>query len=319
MDVVDRILADAGVRWRESLPPAPEVSAFLPALRAARPARWPRLVGVGVVLGLVAFVGARTLLSLNLPVGPAIGSSPATAVSAGDAVWGYGSVTIDLSAGTVLCRAVVVSARMGAQPSCSPNHVVLGSVDARALPGAHDIGGVPVADGLIVKGRWSGDALVVESIEEGRPALDPVPPAPCSAPSGGWVSLPNSPEELERVTRELGAAVEARRDVYSGVWIAADGSGGSVSVVGTVGDPTAAAAELRSRYPYALCVVSVEYSRDALEVLTGFFTKSDLSWQATVDPRRDRLIVDLPMVDAAAEALFRAHPEALARPLLVKR
>jgi hypothetical protein len=319
MSDVETILAEAGARWRASLPPEPDVNQFLPALRAARPARWRRLVPVAVGLAVVGFLGVRTLTAINGPTGPGIGAGPARALAAGDAVWGYGSVMIDPNLGPVLCRSVVVSARIGGGPNCSPNHIVLAGVQGSSLPGSHDIAGIPVADGLIVRGHWTGTVLAVDSIEQGAAAVDPTPAVTCTAPAEGWASPPASAEGLEQAGETLQAAVDAQPDHYSGSWTTNTETGTSVAVVGTLDDPASARDALQKVYPYPLCVVSAQYSQQAMNALMGFFTKSDFTWQAAIDPKRDRLVVDLPFIDPAAESLFAAHPEAVARPLIARQ
>lgn len=262
---------------------------------------------------------AVLLVLLAACAAPAPAASRAV-VEPGDEVTGTGNIVLDERGKWCLYGLVL---NLGGIPrpieACPPNSVLVQGVDVSGLAGWTAVGDSGYTGQITVRGTWTGEAVRVESVVVAAPRPRTARDVPCPAPAGGWPVPDPPPIELEEGLRRLGALLEREPARYSGYWMAAaSASEGlpAVAVVGTVEDPGEAQEDLESVYPFALCVVRVEYSMADLEQASSQLLRPDGSWANTISSELDRVIVRLPLVDQTADAVLSAHPEATADPII---
>lgn len=266
------------------------------------------VAAAAVVLGAIVVVGE---LSMRLPKTgqevagasntPGRQGSP-TVVSEGDTVVASGNVLLSRDAeDPVLCRLGPVLSKMGASPSCSSVQVAVSRLDPTTLPGWRRQGDVSVSDPVTLTGLWrDGKLEVSNAVSSQAPPYLPDPGVvPCAAPDTGWPG-DGDPDAMEAASGRLSAEVDARPELYSGIWGAWIGtarSGPRAVVVGTVGDVAAASATLAGIYPFNLCVIKATYSRSELEALAEQLSGLSQAWQIAVWPPLDKVLVRLVVLD----------------------
>jgi len=230
-------------------------------------------------------------------------------VASGDSVVAYGYVLEDEEQGGLLCERVV--ARSGtAPPKCLFEVLVpVTGVDVRQL--GFEAGGTWYTDYMRLDGRWTGGSLAVDLATRLKaPSLTDMLPGkfdiPCEAPLDGW-SENASGAEGEAAARALATAVDGDPDTYVGFWTArvSDSDDTIVNVVGTVSDLAQAMTELSSVYPYNLCVTASDHSRRQLDEVVESVTALGQSWTVYLEPSLGRVVVWLPVFDAAANQALR--------------
>ncbi len=129
---------------------------------------------------------------------------------------------------------------------------------------------------------------------------------------------------MERAVRDLQAEVGRNPDTYVGAWSGEirDRAGQEVDramVVGTVAEIESVAAELRSRFPYNLCIVRAEHSASDLQRAARALSAMDRPWELQLDPRIARVVVRVAAFgQPAAEAISPYASLVSVRPIVVR-
>jgi hypothetical protein len=323
---IDRLLKDAGATWRSSEPDPPshdwllrQMAPWRASALRTRHAKALAFASVSVGVSVVIGIGFMSLRPSSGPDPRAGSISRALAqipVQPGDRVTGVGSVIVNADTAE-FCVLDGMRLRADAKPSCSPIRVKLVGLDKNALPSPSRFGETTVSERVAVLGTWTGEALSVDSVSPAT--ADSVRrPVPCPPPPGGWPSDPPTSAALENALNRLGGLAAGRPDLYAGLWSATADSGQAVAVVSTVGEPETAHASLGRDYPYALCVVRVEFSSDDLNRVAAILGRPDRTWQANVSPEENRVVVRLAILDPPAATALGKLPEAMAQPLVVR-
>jgi len=322
MSDVDRLLEEAGARWRESQPDPPIIDFSTLVLPArARYGWWHAalvVAAVAVVGGVVVVGGGR----LGLNTTPANGAPPAVTL-AGDRVQGTGIVVIDPSGQARLCIPEGVRLRNyppGAEPppTCSPIAVPLQGLDPSRLPGRRERDGVVYSGRVTVKGVWTGDVVVVETVAEAEPDQQQAAPLSCLEPAEGWPRLP-ADGDLEAALARVAEIVAEAPDVYAGYWTVPSPDGKTrVLVVGTVRSVDDARAAVASAYPYGTCVVAAKFSLRELQDAADALARPDRTWQTELDLELNRVRVRMAVVDEDARRTLVSYPQASAVPLIAR-
>jgi hypothetical protein len=325
---LDRLLKDAGARWRETQP-APRYSPLVLGPRARSSRLQPYATLIAVVAGAVLVVGvystlpARPVPNSNPPVA-GVSASPTTegtptrfptpqmtaspdplgmqVIEEGDRVAARGVVRDMRAAGLFICSSDLGGfAGDDGDGECFGVPVV--GVDGPSLPGWSD-GRSAVVE---ITGRWTGAALAVEQvIEDVPPASSPTTSpryAPCPEPPSGWTPDRAAGAD-EEAARRLQAELEAHPELYSRAWLAvSDPRLSSVStdvaVVGTVGNIDAVRKRIEEIYPYNLCVTAVTYTEAELREVASRLNQRGWPWVANLSaPWLNRVVLSLPLLDA---------------------
>lgn len=310
---LDRTLHDAGRAWREAQPPAPE-----PTWRDGT--RWRHSTGglgaaAGVAILLVALASSLppTLPGTDRPSPPVSGAADATPSPDGQVVLGDGDRAVGegyivLEAGTttpVLCDLEVGPLPAGAQITCSGPRVPLSGVELSELPEWSDVNGSWRSSRVEIVGSWRDGELFVDLVRpEAEPLIDNR--VPCEAPAEGWTRAADA-DAAESASRRLSEEVERHPSTYSGAWTAFARGGQPVVVVGTVDDVNATRERLNTIYPYALCVVSVPYSRVDLVSAADDLSAASEDWRVAIDASVGRVRVRIGVVDEAAKRAIEPY------------
>ncbi|HEX8939431.1 MAG TPA: hypothetical protein VF763_04645 [Candidatus Limnocylindrales bacterium] len=328
---IDRLLVDAGRRWRDA-----QAAAIVTGTVRYHPypERRRRLAPLGAALGFtVALVGGGLLLRTAFTTtGPSVRSEPtssgstAALVRPGDTVSATGFVVARAGEPVFICWPGPVAAVGGSEqgPSCGLYRAELQGLDLSAIPSRAEASGVVYTQGEVtLVGTWTGSAIRVSSNPVPAPAAQ-VNSASCVPPAAGWPSAPPSltPLEAENAVAALAGQVSSHPAVYSGYW-SLDGGGGSamgVMVVGTTGDPAAVRPTLERAYPWGVCIVRARYS--AADLQRAYDALANLPPQtasAAIDPSKDRVSVKMITLTQPLADLLRDYPEAIPEPLVIRR
>lgn len=278
----------------------------------------PVLLVLGGAATVVLLLGAGSFASGPAPAPTRQGDAWPNdfVVHLGYRAVGQGQLVARAGEPTRLCGGnQVVPASMGAQYRCTADSLEVRGANVVAMAGAHRLTDALVVNNAVVRGVWDGRVLAVDSV--GGPF--PVPPLPpvltCQYRVPG--AVPEGPEtlETEAVYRRLQDEVEANPGVYGGLWVG--GQDGVRIVVATTGDLVSTGRRLREVFPFPLCLASVEYPTVELERIAAALRKPGGLWQTDVSVERNRVLVHMPLLDAAAVEALAAFPGAEARPLLV--
>lgn len=320
---IDRILSNAGMSWRRSLPPPPEA-----AFADLKPPAFGVLGGAAIGLAIAGLFVAGAAFTLTRLSEPRTGGGT-EAVRPGDRVEAHGTFVAAPGGSPVICRpldSLDTGAEARTPPTCSPISVRIEGVDVRSLlTWGETRAGTFFVDSVRITGSWTGEAIVVDAIEP-VPIESDYGTIPCDPPPTGWPPGPTSPLETEDATASLADAVQGDPARFSGYWGVTDPSGGTdgraldVLVVGVRGDMDAARGDLEAVYPYALCLVSVRFSESELEKAARDLARdraSELTWAPRVDVELNRVRVRIKIVDDSWAALLaerpEIHPDALVR------
>lgn len=321
MDDLEQGLHGAGARWRAAQQPPPDPALICAVLAqrklvAERPqldfAAWLVVVAVVLVAGLAV---------MRSGLGPGATSLPPSdsGVRVGDRVVAAGLVVAELGQPTILCLALDNPLRLGigaeTRPSCSPVQVPLDGIDAGALPGASAYGETVVAAAAVVRGVWNGTGISVDSIGGAAPAPDPqLTVLDYAEPAAGASAETGTAPEIEAAYARLESEITGNTKTYAGQWPQSTG-GQSVMIVATVEDANVVTARIRAVFPYAFCVLHVDYSWSELERALTVFSQSD-GYEAAIRPNVNRLVVQMPVVDQEAADLLKHYPSVVADPLV---
>ena len=329
MKDVDEVLRDAGSRWRAAQPDPREVDAALFTSTARTWGGWATRLAVASVAGVVvlAFGIVQWRAGVGIGAPPSASARPSAAMTtpsrgpvlaAGDRVRATGVVVARANGAVSFCLPAVVDLSGEAGVVCSPVSVGIEGLDLSALPGWS-----PDAEGgssgrVTVTGTWTGTGIQADPGAVAAAALSrPLPVAACPPPATAW---PTSELVVETELTRLGSEIESEPDRFSGYWVASrDGDNvGSVAVVGTRDDPELDRARLAGIVDLPLCVVQVEFSASDLAAAQRAARSSDPAWQVQIFVELDRVVVELPFVDASALAFVESHPEVILRPMVAR-
>lgn len=319
---VDRRLRELGDRWRQGVPLNFDMPVF--GDHATRRPDRPILVGVGTLAVMAASVAVLSALGGQFGLSPATGDSASAQpqvtqgtstnttliVRSGDAVVGVGSL-LARDGDLFLCPTEPV-AITGGFGCLGADLVRVVGADSARWDGQY----------VQVEGIWDGEAVRVTEVIAARRPAPSTRPVPCAPPPGGWPGF-DPPDAAESAGRDLEQEVYGNPDLYVGIWPAATTDPGGVPerviVVGTVGDVAEVAANLRSIYPYNLCVTAVAFSRAELQAVRDHLARLDQPWHLDIDPSVDRVVVTTTTLGpAAAEAIAPFGAKVEVRPTLRK-
>ena len=326
---LDRVLHDAGDRWRaaQSAPPEPDISQFV----RAHPARWRMWAPVASVAGIAVVVAAVVVpLSLQRGQPEQIGAAPTPTGEAsvralpadqggGVPVEGAGTLFRDGTGPIMLCSGVVSTLDLPASGAgCGPVAVPTTGVEPRWL--VHTTTGGQAYSGPVrVEGTYRDATLAVNRVVEATPDPPPPvtePPVPCPPPAGGWPPGYGLPAQDDgSALNRLAEHVRASPDRFGDLWEghpdgppSADASYAPtrmVYVVGTTGDVDAARTELAALYPGSLCVHKVRYSATDLEnVAERLRSNSSTPIEASVLVIENKVAVKVVALDPATVAIL---------------
>ena len=109
--------------------------------------------------------------------------------------------------------------------------------------------------------------------------------------------------------------IQATKDTYAGTWSVDAPDGTVVQIVGSVRPASDAISPLKAVFPFALCIVEVQFSARDLEAALARVEDVRSEWQAEIDWPKNRVVVRLPVIDAEA-ATALASEEFLPLPLV---
>jgi len=171
---------------------------------------------------------------------------------------------------------------------------------------------------VTVKGVWTGDVVVVETVAEAEPDQQLPTKLSCVEPAGGWPQLP-SDGDLEAALARVAEIVAEAPDMYAGYWTVPSPDGKTrVLVIGTVGSEDDARAAVASAYPYGTCVVAAKYNLRELQDAADALARPDRAWQTELDLELNRVRVRMAMVDDDVRRALVAYPQASAVPLIAR-
>jgi hypothetical protein len=162
---------------------------------------------------------------------------------------------------------------------------------------------------VLVKGRWNGLAIEVREVlpHKASPARDVLgcdPAAPARGEAGaGEASL-----------KGLASKVFGNPDLFAGYWPPGDAR--NVMVVGTTGNPAEEWRRLEADFPFAMCVVKVQFSQAQLDAVKAEIASSHPSWIADVKLEQNRVRVIVPVLDGDTLRKLDSYPAALPWPVV---
>jgi hypothetical protein len=277
-------------------------------------------------------------LPSNAPVGSPLASAPKPTAEAtiapsslapspsaseylvvdGDAVQADGFVAGSDERGLRICKSiggpqllpgqVEPSTAPGEGPLCPPLSVPLANISVADLPSWVPLSWGGRSEYVSLTGTWSDGRFVVARITESNRPIETDPPLPddCVTPEGGWPGdIPNNTDG-EAALRMLSEELSRDANTYLNYWradlVPSNPDAEKVTVVGTVDDPASVTPQLRSLFPYNLCVMNVAFPNATLESVSRRLTENDGTWRTSIDVALDRVVVRLGIVDANALA-----------------
>ena len=348
---VDRLLADAGERWRQSVPVTSAVDT-----RRLRDQPSSRRLTLVAVRATAMAAGLLVLLALAVAINPAASPSgaspspsgpPAASVTAkpaataagpatpsyafasavvrpGDAVTAVGHLIEAADGALAICAVAVALAVPRAPPVCVPPAAPVAELDPREFPG-DETAGRWATDYLMFSGTWNGQAMEVDAAAPAEPPISSVfQPVPCGPPADGWPGDLLDGVKGEDLVRRLQREVEGNPDRYAGFWSGVIGRAGDqdaerAMVVATVDDVELVAGHLRDIFPSNLCVVRARFSARELERVATLVGEMNESWRVTVDPAANRVAVEMVVLGEEAARLLSPYADRVdPRPLVVR-
>jgi hypothetical protein len=317
---IDRLLHEAGARWRSVVAVDRDVAAVPFRAGAARHSIRQTFVAVGSVgvLGaaLVIMIGLRFPAAADPSDSQIAGTQPVRTQPPLGSQWPVVDTSPYVNVvypGDAVVATGVLADHKGKLYLC-PTQLVAGT----GVIGCLGTGLVlvwPTADwdgtSARVEGAWDGESITAtEMTAVSPPSRLSLPPIPCDPPVGGWPGFPTS-EDGESAALALQEEVDRHPERYLGLWGASTtGKAGEMSnravVVGTVDDVQSVTAALTAIYPFNLCVVSSDFSAAALLPVVDELDALGYHWQVDLEPRVGR-------VEVWTTALSPAMAEALAR------
>lgn len=319
---VDRLLSEAGARWRASQP-EPTIME-VEDLVAINIPRSRRAVLAAAATAAVVFVGLGVAYhEQRADRGPAAQPTPSATrpplvVREGGEVSAYGYIVAPEGKDPRLCQYLVTPASGGLV--CDGLSVPLDRLRLSDLPSPRVDGHARASSEAFVQGTYRSGRVRVDKVLSARPdQLDPrlTPPPPCDPPKPyGWEATPRFQQPGSRpYDPKLEAVLKTHPEVYSGVWTTiADYYYNSpitqVTVVGTTGDVDAARAELTKYVPKNLCVAQVRFSHATLDDVRASISAKLPAVDAAVDPVTDTVVVSVVAYDERThEAISSVDPK----------
>jgi hypothetical protein len=320
MDPIEQELREAGASWRASRPPAPDATFVRAALVASRQTSRNALRDLWTSLTVVSslVVGLVLVWRQPFPGGSAGARSGSSIVIPGDRVVGVGLVFAALDKPIVLCRRLdIVGLGSASQSPCSQVAIELTGVDVNALKGATTEDGAISAPATVVRGVWNGSGMTVDTIGGGSPTTDASPPTlACGTPVAGATPEEGSALDIEAAYARLQTAIDGSPNTFAGEWVQTVG-GNRLMAVATVVDEVQAATEIRAVFPYAFCVVHVDYSWTQLQNTASAFG-DDPHATSDILTSANRVAVQLPVIDNGQAVILGRYPAAFAQPLVTR-
>jgi hypothetical protein len=161
---------------------------------------------------------------------------------------------------------------------------------------------------VLLKGRWDGLAIEVREVlpHEASPARDVLgcdPAAPARGEAGaGEASL-----------KGLASKVFGNPHLFAGYWPLGDAR--NVMVVGTTGNPAEEWRRLEADFPFAMCVVKVQFSQAQLDAVKAEIASRHPNWIAEVKLEHNRVRVIVPVLDGDTLRKLDSYPAALPWPV----
>jgi len=316
---IEKLLTDAGERWRAGQPVPPQVEPPVERRLVARP-RLGALIVVVALLAVVALAGTSPMggpaaSPSHVGIGWDRAQLEAAIVRPGDRVTAKGVIIAPWGEAPKVCSPGG-DRLMGEPPACLPIAVPVEGVDLDHLPGRMVTNGTISSVGVEVHGTWTGAAIRVESI--GASASEPynLARSPCPEPLGGWRSAP-SDIAFRAALDPLVGEITAKPDVYGSYWTVPFAVP-DVEIVETRVDPTTLRGRVDALFPFSACLLHGTFTSEELTVTAMALHRDDLTWIAGVEDAFHRVRVELTMLDEAAVAVFVAHPDAYPAPLVTR-
>jgi len=316
---IEKLLTDAGERWRAGQPVPPQVEPPVERRLVARP-RLGALIVVVALLAVVALAGTSPMggpaaSPSHVGIGWDRAQLEAAIVRPGDRVTAKGVIIAPWGEAPKVCSPGG-DRLMGEPPACLPIAVPVEGVDLDHLPGRMVTNGTISSVGVEVHGTWTGAAIRVESI--GASASEPynLARSPCPEPLGGWRSAP-SDIAFRAALDPLVGEITAKPDVYGSYWTVPFAVP-DVEIVETRVDPTTVRGRVDALFPFSACLLRGTFTSEELAATQTELQRDDLTWIAGVDDAFHRVRVELTMLDEAAVAVFVAHPGAYPAPLVTR-
>lgn len=336
-DNVDRLLHEAGARWRAGEPPAPapDLSRFADSHAAvAGRSGWVRrwapvaaMAGVAAVIAALAVPLAlpdRNAPEEDLAADPGAATAAATPTpwatlpadtGSGVRVAGRGFL-VQRDGTTRFCADLAPILLLNEAPAeCGPLAVVATGVERRWLTASPRTGGT-AHQPRWVEGLYRAGTLAVDLVAPAAPDLGPAvaeAPVPCQPPAGGWPLGNGLPELDTDSANRLIEAVRGDPRRFADLWEGhPDGVGGGeslmptrmVMVVGTTGDVKAAQRELAAIYSGNLCVHRVRHSARDLEQIVERINASSVPAEASVQVVHNKVGVMTVVLDPPTVAVL---------------
>jgi hypothetical protein len=103
-------------------------------------------------------------------------------------------------------------------------------------------------------------------------------------------------------------------DLFAGYWPLGDGR--NVVVVGTTGNPAEEWRRLEAEFPFAMCVVKVQFSQAQLDAVKAEIASSHPNWITDVRLEQNRVRVIVPVLDGDTLRKLDSYPAALPWPVV---
>jgi hypothetical protein len=327
MTDIDRLLTEAGERWRAAQPAAPSWAPVPGPRGVAR----VRLGSIILAAALVAVLAASFGLNAGGPRPPAshIGIAwnrvqlVAAAVHRGDQVSATGVVIAQPGGIPQVCLGGASRLMPNEVPRCSKMAADLEGADLSTLPGRTEASGVVESGFVTVRGTWTGTAISVKSItpatfDAGVTAAD----VPCPEPEGGWIDPP-SQSAFRAALKPLVDEITAHPETYGRYLTEPEGApsvetGPAIEFVTTKVDPATVHNRVESLFPFAACLFENAATTSELAATAAELQRPDGSWSTWIVATIGRVAVNLAVLDDAAVAIFVAHRDAIPVPFVVK-
>jgi hypothetical protein len=325
VDKLDRLLMEAGERWRAGQEPAPSIDAVWRRPAHTTDLRWGWvLVAAGVTLVLAAGLlstGGRPQPPAASRAGIAWDDAQVRAaqIRVGDIVTATGFLEARPDQPPKLCMGGLDLLMVGVAPECSSPSVDLYGLNLPDVPGRQVAGDVTYAYPVTVIGRWDGARIEYPVVKAALAANSYSRPLPCPTPATGWPN-PDSSGAFRSALDPLAREIAGHPELYAAYATlplgALTDSVPAVELVRTKVDPTSVAARLESLFPYALCITR-DYSDAELEAANVAFAAGPVS-MPTIDQNTHRVGVEIIAVDDQTLPTFLAHPAAYPIPLVTR-
>jgi hypothetical protein len=111
--------------------------------------------------------------------------------------------------------------------------------------------------------------------------------------------------------------ITAKPEIYGSYWTVPFAVP-DVEVVETRVDPATVRGRVDALFPFSACLLRGTFTSEELAATQAALHRDDLTWIAGIEDQFHRVRVQLTMLDAAAVAVFVAHPDAYPAPLVTR-